>query len=309
MDPAPSASMPFASYTGQIAAVGAAVLWTASALFFTAACKRIGSVHVNLLRLLMALVFSMPFAWLMRGAALPIDATASQWLWLGISGAIGFFLSDLCLFEAYVRIGPRLTTLFFTVSPPVGALLGWIFLGERMVPVNLLGMAITIAGVVWVVVERPLGPAAESARRSPFGMLLAFFFGVGNALSFFFAKLGMGDLPPLAAAQVRMIAGLAGFLLLFTFARRWRRFFAAFRHGAALGVITAGAFVGPFVGVVLSMVAIKYAYVGVVTTILTTIPVMIIPFAIVLYHERITLRAVLGALLAVLGVALLFVGR
>jgi hypothetical protein len=89
--------------------------------------------------------------------------------------------------------------------------------------------------------------------------------------------------------------------------RAWPRLKAGLAHRSGMGYATMGAFFGPFIGVGMSLVAVKYAPVGVAATIMAIVPVLIIPFVIVLYRERISPRAILGAVLAVAGVALLFV--
>ena len=71
--------------------------------------------------------------------------------------------------------------------------------------------------------------------------------------------------------------------------------------------IIIGAFFGPFIGVYLSLLAVKYTTVGIASTIMAVIPVMIIPAAILLYKEKVTLKEVIGAFITVGGVVLFFV--
>ncbi len=87
--------------------------------------------------------------------------------------------------------------------------------------------------------------------------------------------------------------------------RRWPVVLQAVRLGRAMSILMFGTFVGPFLGVILFMVSLRYCAVGVVTTIVNTMPVLILPFLIVIYHEKVSLRAWAGAVIAVLGVALL----
>ena len=80
---------------------------------------------------------------------------------------------------------------------------------------------------------------------------------------------------------------------------------AAARNARAMAVVAFGALVGPFVGVVMSLIALRHCHAGVVATIISTMPVLILPFVILLYHEKVSLRALGGAILSILGVALL----
>ena len=92
---------------GELAALGTASCWVVSALSFEAAGKRVGSLSVNLIRLVMAFVPLSLYGLITRGLAFPIDAEPRAWGWLGLSGMIGFVIGDLCLFRAFVMIGQR----------------------------------------------------------------------------------------------------------------------------------------------------------------------------------------------------------
>src|SRR5262245_41352462 len=127
---------------GEIAALGAAVCWTCSSLAFATAVRRMGSLSLNLIRLVLAFFYLTVFCWLRRGLPLPSDATPATAAWLALSGFIGFVLGDLCLFRAFVLIGPRISMVIMTLVPPIAALLGWIWLGERLGPWEVFGMVV-----------------------------------------------------------------------------------------------------------------------------------------------------------------------
>ena len=310
----PSLALPLAAgaYSGELAALGTAVCWTASALAFTAAARRLGVLSLNLIRLGMALLFAAVLMGIVRGLPLPTDATGREWFWLSLSGLVGLVFGDLCLFQALVVLGPRRTMLTFSLAPILAALLGWLVLGEALGPKAWIGMALVIGGVALVILEKPpeAAPGSDSAsgRVTLEGALLALGAALGQAAGMVLAKIGMaGTYDVFAATQIRMIAGIAAFALLVMVLGRGRRFVEALRHRAGLGFAAVGAFFGSFVGVSLSLIAVKYAQVGVATTIISIVPVLIIPAVVVLYKERVTLRAVLGACAAVAGVALLFI--
>ena len=84
---------------------------------------------------------------------------------------------------------------------------------------------------------------------------------------------------------------------------------AGVRDGRGMGYTTIGAFFGPFLGVSLSLMAVKFLPAGVAQTIMAVVPVLIIPFVVVINKEKVSLRAVVGACLAVAGVGVLFVGN
>src|SRR5688572_4145683 len=98
-------------YAGQLAALGAAGLWAFTALSIEGAARRIGSLTVNLVRLVFAFLFLSVVGLFVRGLPLPSDATAHNWIWLTVSGLVGFTFGDLCLYRAYIVLGPRLSSL------------------------------------------------------------------------------------------------------------------------------------------------------------------------------------------------------
>jgi drug/metabolite transporter (DMT)-like permease len=293
------------SYTGQIAALGAAGCWALTALAFEAASRRVGSLPVNLVRLPIAFVFLTLAGWASRGLPLPVDASQHAWLWLTLSGLVGFSLGDLCLYRAYLLLGSRLSTLMMSLVPPLAALIGWIGLGETLSGRDLLGMGLVVGGIAWAVLERRAS-ADLGSPRSPAGIALGFGAALGQAGGLILSKIGIGSLSPFAANQIRVLAGMAGFSLLFTALRIWPRVGAAVRDGKALGFASLGAFFGPFLGVSLSLVAIRATAAGVAASLMATTPILILPLVVVLRRERVGLGGLGGAVVAVAGVALLF---
>lgn len=295
------------SHLGELAALGTALCWTATALFFAEAGLRIGSLVVNVLRLVMALGMLTLVGWITRGLPWPTDASPHAWLWLSISGVVGFAFGDLCLFRAFVLIGPRLSSLIMSLAPPIAALLGFFVLGETLALEHALGMGLTVAGVGWALADRtPAGAATPGDRRSrAVGVLLAGFGAVGQGGGLVLSKLGMGDYDAFAATQIRVFAGTVSFALIFTAIRGWPRVGLALRQIRAMALTGLGAVFGPFLGVSLSLLAVQHTQAGIAASIMSIYPVMLIPVVVVLGRERVGLRGVLGTVLAMLGVVLL----
>jgi len=293
---------------GELAALGTAFCWTASSLAFTAAAKRIGSLALNLIRLFMALGLLTLTNWIRRGLPLPTDATPEAWMWLSLSSAAGFVFGDMALFQAFVLIGARLSMLVMALSPPITAVLGWVVLGEELDRLDALGMVVTLCGVAWVVLEQAPSPSEEEApRERPMrGYLFALFGAVGQSVGLLLSKVGMKDYDPVATTQIRVIVASAAYLVLFVALGWWGHVFRGVKHASGMGFTALGALAGPFLGVTLSLVAIQRTQTGVAATIMSIVPVLIIPFVIVINKERVSPRAALGAGVAVSGVALLW---
>ncbi len=291
---------------GELAALGTAFCWTVTSMSFESAGKRIGSLSVNLIRLVMALGILSLFCWLRRGLPLPTDASAHAWGWLALSGLIGFAIGDLCLFQAFVVVGSRISMLLMSLVPIVSALGGWLLMDEHLALLDWLGMALTVGGVTWVVAERQKDGSGRPRKLPASGVLLGIGGATGQAIGLVLSKYGMRDYDPFAATQIRVMAGIAGFAAIFVLVGWWPRVIAALRDRGAMGRTALGATFGPFMGVSLSLVAVKHTETGVAATIMAIVPVLIILPSVWIFKERVSARAVIGAVLAVGGVALLF---
>lgn len=310
----------FQSHLGEYAALLTAVFWTITAIAFESVGKKIGSLSTNLLRLFLAFIFIGIYGLITRGSFIPFDASLHNWMWLSLSGFIGFVIGDLLLFEAYVVIGSRVSMLIMSLTPPITAFLGWIIMGEVLTGQNLLGMFLTIFGIMIVVLDRsPKSQNSEEKanQKNPYkkkfklnypiiGLLLAFGGAVGQGAGLVLSKYGMQDFDPFAATQIRVITGFISFSILFTFMKRWRKVFEAIKNKDAMTRLSVGAFFGPFLGVSFSLLSVKHTTTGVASTIMSIVPVLIIPAAIIFFKEKITVKEVIGSIIAVGGVALFF---
>jgi len=294
------------SYTGELAALGTAFFWTITALAFETAGKRVGSLSLNVIRLCIGFVFLSIFLALFRGAPLPLDAAPHQWIWLSLSGVIGFTIGDYLLFKGFILIGSRVSMLLMALVPPLTAIIGWVVMGERLSPANFLGMALVVGGISFVVVERSPNQKQVKFSRPLRGILAAFGGAVGQAVGLVLSKYGMGDYDSFASSQIRIIAGTAGFCVVISVMGLWRRVGSAVRDKKAMGIMTLGAFFGPFLGVSFSLLAVKHAATGVAATIMAIVPVLIIAPSVLLFKEKVTSREIVGAVVAVAGVAVLF---
>lgn len=300
------------NHFGEIAGVLTAVFWTVTSLAFESAGKKVGSLAVNLIRLVMAFFFIGVYSYAVRGLFFPTDATLYQWQWLAVSGLVGFVIGDLLLFQAFVVVGARISMLMMSLAPPFAAFVGWLLLGEVLNPVKWLGMAVTMSGIVIVILKREKSEQNGIIRKrlksgySLQGILLALGGAIGQATGLVLSKKGMGEYDAFSASQIRVLAGIAGFTVLFFFMKRWPRVWAALKHRPAMKRITLGAFFGPFLGVSFSLLAVQHTEAGIAATLMAISPVLIIAPAVILFHERVNWKEIIGAVITVGGVALFF---
>ncbi len=308
-------------YVGPVAGLLTSVLWTGTSLVFTAAGRRIGPTVVNAFRIGLAIVILALIHRIRFGCWVP-HAVAGQVFYLALSGIIGLAIGDQALFTSFVDIGPRLAMLLLGTAPIFAAWFGWLALGERLHGIAWIGMTLTIVGVGWVVLERPADASPTRGGRRLRGVILGIIAAACQAGGLLLSKQGMGHgwlpadqhLDPQAATLGRMVFAGAGMvpILAFHVFRQHSRATVGYlppRIGSPrAGYVFAacGAVIGPTLGVWMSLVASDRAPLGVAQTLCSLPPVFILPFAVLIHKERVSPRAILGALVAVGGTAVLF---
>jgi drug/metabolite transporter (DMT)-like permease len=306
-----------ASILGESAAIITSVMWTSCSILFAYAGKRIGALSVNAIRLVIALGLLGSAHILVLGTIIP-DANNSQWFYMGLSGVIGLALGDFGYFGTLVILGPRRGTLMMSLSAVFAVLTAMIVLGEILDYWSLIGVVVTLSGVTWVILERDESGLNNeqplSNQDKIFGVLLGLGGAAGQGVGLVVSKYGMTvvaddpgvPLNPLSATLIRMVAAAIFVWICLLLARKLPKVISSFSDKRAIGSTFGGAFFGPFLGVWLSMIAVTYALAGVAQTLMSLMPVMVIPVVWILYKEKTTWRGMIGAVIAVFGVALLF---
>jgi len=303
------------SHIGEFAALLTTVFWTITALSFETASKRIGSMHVNLLRLGLAAIFLTIFSWFHRGMLLPMDADMHTLTWLALSGVVGFIIGDFCLFKAFEITGARVAMLMMTLAPVFAALAAWIIIGEVMSIKSLIAMIITLCGIALVIFTRTpattigviQGKGSYSMSYPVKGIVLGIIAAAGQGVGLVLSKYGMRDYDSFSSSQIRVISGFIGFAILFFVLGKYKELPGSFRDTKAMKWLVIGSIFGPFLGVSFSLMAVQHTNAGIAQTIMSLVPVLIIPPAVLINKEKVTAREIVGAVIAVCGVALFFI--
>ena len=293
--------MPFQSHIGEIASLLTAICWTLSAIYFEKAGRRIGSLSVNIIRIFLGVIFLGITTYFTRGMFFPMDATAYNWFWLGISGIVGFFLGDLFLFKSYTIIGSRTSQLVMSLAPMITAIIGWFFLHEILSIKSILGIVVSVTGIMIAVAGKKL--TLNVPLR---GFLYALGGALGQAVGLILSKKGMGDYDAVAATQIRAIVAFAAFAILVTFMKRWKRVLFTIRDKKGMKATTIGAIFGPFIGVTLSLYAVQHTSTGIASALMALTPIFIIVPSAIMFKEKITAPQVIGAVISIIGATIFF---
>jgi drug/metabolite transporter (DMT)-like permease len=294
-------------FFGEIAALATAFFFAVTALIFTSTGRSIGSQVTNRMRLLFALFYLIVLNVILFREPLPFSAGSSRWLWLSLSGVIGLSLGDAFLFQSMVSVGTRLGSLLLSLAPIFGSIIAWIFFGEVLSILQIMGIVLALAGIAWVVAshqEPPDTPHGHTQRGVIFGILA----GLGQAVGLVLSKQGMsGDFSAFQANAIRMLAAVSFSWVWATVSGKVGSTFQEL-HGKPriLGLLALGAFVGPVLGVTSSLLAIQYVEIGIASTLNSLTPVIILPISYFVLKEKVGWQAIVGTLLAIAGVTILF---
>ena len=315
------------AYLGELISIGVAFSWTATALLSEFGSKRMGNLTLNVLRMSLALLFSLVLFGVVTGGMLPLSASPEAIGWMLLSGVVGYVIGDFCLFQCYIIIGSRFGQLFMTLAPLSAALMAWVTLGQQMTKMSIVAMLVTLSGISISVLGR--GEHHKVSLRLPLnGVLFAIAAAMCQGIGLVLSKIGMVHyqvtdgmpawLVPFSANFYRCIAGVIGFSLLLSLRKKKApshgggrgeaSLRSVFHDKKGLSVATATTIFGPFVGVGFSLMAVQYTAAGIASTLMAMTPIIILLPSYWLFHEKITWRAVIGAIISVVGVSLFFLG-
>ena len=300
---------------GESAALITSVLWTTCSILFAYAGRRIGALSVNGFRILMAVGMLSGAHILFLGTIIP-HANSAQWLYMSLSGVIGLALGDFGYFGTLVILGPRRGTLLMSFAAVFATISGYLILNEILGPWTLFGIIITLMGITWVILEseEQSNELPLSSKEKIVGVLLGLGGAAGQGVGLVISKYGMSvvaddpsvPLNPLSATLIRMIAAAIFIWIVIIIFGKFKKVINSAADKKGMKATFGGAFFGPFLGVTLSMVAVTYALAGVAQTLMSLMPVMVIPFVWVLYKQKTSWRGILGAVIAIVGVSILF---
>ena len=294
--------MPF---LGEISALITAVLWSVTSIVFTEASIRVGTIYVNITRMILALCFLVVTLLLIN---IKVELSLHQVLNLAISGIIGLVLGDTFLFKAFQCIGARLSMLVMALVPPISALMAFIFLGESLSVIGIVGIIITVSGIALVVFKREEKPTSKY-KIDFAGIFYAAMGAVGQAVGLIFAKyaLNESEINGFLAAFVRLISAVSIFYPFAVMTSKFKTPIKIFKDDRKAFILTVlGSIFGPFLGITFSLVSISYTKVGISSTLMATVPIIMLPMVRYYYKEKLSWISILGTVIAVGGIAILF---
>ena len=302
--------------SGELIALITTLCWSLGIFPFTEAAKRIGSAPLNQYRLLLAwiIISIILFFWNdLNFVELFTEPQPYHFIFLGLSGIIGFSIGDYCSFNSFKLLGPKLASLYTTFAPGAALLIGYIALNESVNLIGIFGILITVSGVIWLTLSKKDSNAATQVgytrdkRGIIYGIIGALCQGTGLVLS----KYGMDyyevKLQTMHAVWIRLLFAFSAAFIVSLLAGKLKAnskpIFTNEKNN--LLFLFFGTILGPVMGVTLSLLTIQKLEVAVAQTIFALLPLFVLPISLIIYKERITSQSVFACLLALVGVLLL----
>jgi len=290
---------------GELAGLATAAAWATSSLLYGK--SRLTAWQMNMSKnVLAAIVFLLQLvvlAWLYNTPV--FSAPRAAVLYLCASGLIGVMLGDTCYFRSIQILGPRVALIVSTSAPAFGGLLGWLIHGQSPSIMLWAGIFTTISGIVWVVREPAAGNESPGlypgATRA--GILYGLFSALCQATGGAMSQTGMGyGCGPLEGSFYRI--GIAGVMMVLLTPHLAIPAYKGATHIETRGRLIPAILLGTWLGIWLSQVAIKYSDLAVALTLMSTTPLFALFLVWCFLSQKVTPTALLGALVAIAGVAL-----
>ncbi len=303
--------------SGELIAILTTISWSIGIFPFTEAAKRVGAVPLNQYRLLLAwLVISgiVSFNFL-QGSFINLFTIPNfnHYLFLGLSGIIGFTIGDYFSITSFKLLGPKLGSLYTSFAPGAALIIGFLVINESINVFGFIGIIVTISGVIWLTLSKKDKQAAERVGYTRdkkgilFGVLGAFCQGAGLVLSKYGMSFSGEALEPMHAVWIRLMFAFSAALFLSIITNRFWKITKPIlsNQNNNLPFLLLGTMMGPIIGVTLSLYSIQKLEVAVAQTIFALIPLFVLPINYFVYKENITIQSVFACLIALLGVMIL----
>ena len=290
---------------GYILAISAAAIWSAVALSATRIVRYFGSYNYNLLRLLGIIVIFFPYVYVMWE---PLYFENSIFLAIFLSSVIGIIIGDTFLFICLKRLGPRRQALLFSMQIPFTIILAEVFLQSLPSTTELIGCALIFLGIIIAIQFNRTIPNddLENIQGNKYTGLFA---GIGLALcqsiGIILMKPALVSTDPIVVSYLRVI--VAAFIMFGSlfFIKNNQLLEKMKDYKKTIFSIFLG-FMGMGVGMTMLIYALKFGNPGVISTLSSTMPIMIIPILWIVTKNYAGHLAVIGAGLTCLGAGIIF---
>ncbi|MFH1862085.1 MAG: DMT family transporter [bacterium] len=296
---------PSVPYLGEILALTTALTWGFSVILFKKSGETANPIALNVFKNLLALILVLP-TMLLAGSRLLPPASFEDYLLLLCSGAIGIGISDTMFFKSLNLLGAGMSASVDCLYSPFIILLSFIWLGERLKWLQMLGVFIIIAAVVIAAHRRSAGssPKRDLVRGIFWGIMAMVTVAVGIVM----IKHLLEEASLLWVTEVRLVGGMVVLCIVLLLHPRRRRIMGTLLLQKSWGYMLAGSFLGTYLSLILWLGGMKYTQASIAAALNQMSNIFVFIFAALFLREVINTRRALGIILGVGGALLVTFG-
>ena len=287
-----------------------ALFWACVPYIFTKAQSKIGVNQLNVDRLIFAATF---LGLILIFKPTSFNISFQQIIFLVLSGIIGLSIGDYFLFSSYRRIGPRYSMILMSLAPIFSCIGARFIFNEKLGIMSIIGIILTIIGILIVISRQNNGKQTNENKSEKIklkNLTFGLFAALGQAIALLCVKKSflLGEIDSILATFIRLIS--VGILLMLglTFFKKYKNPFILYKEDKyTLKLVLSGTLIGPVCGITLSVLSLNYIPVSIAQTLFATSPIFMLPISHFIFNDKVTFGSIIGVLVAITGVAFLFI--
>lgn len=292
---------------GQFLALVTASCWACNSVAYRYLGQRMDSSFLAHVRMWMAVPIIIVIS-LVANGHFPQNVSTQTVIFLLLSGFFGYFVTDMLMFRSYVYLGSRESLVILNLAPVSSAIFSWFLFSEKLNPIQILAIFMTISGIVIMVLDESRRSGEKKDKdKVKIGIVLATLGAIFQSVSYILAKYALNDIDALSSNMLRNVGGLAAFIIYGLFFQR--TFFSdlkVFKDKKLIYLLLLSVCIGPVAGMSCQMQAMNLAPVGIVTAISQVSPVLLLPIDKFVLKKKLSKASIAGTIISIAGVALLF---
>ena len=292
-------------YIGEALAFTVAIVWASAVILFKKSGETVDPIGLNFFKNSLAFVLFIPTIWL-AGETIFYSAPVEDYWLLFLSGALGIGVADTLFFSCLNRLGASLTAIVDCFYSPCMIGLSFLFLGEQLTVVQLIGAILIISAIVTA--TRRKGVEHLSRKDVIIGVTYGFLAMFIMAVGVIIAKPFLDTQPFFWVTEVRLLGGVVILLPVLMFHSRRKDILRSLKAPKGRIYLWLGSFVGAYLSMILWLGGMKYAQVSTAAALNQTNNIFIFIFAAIFLKEKINLQKTIGIILAIIGAVLVTFG-
>lgn len=292
-------------YLGEILALSSSIFWSFAVILFRKSGETVHPIALNLFKNLLTIILILP-TMLIFHQSLFIAFPTSKYLLFLLSGILGMAIADTLFFMSLNKIGASLNAIVACTYSPFIIILSVIFLKERLVIVQILGVVLIVSAVLLTTRLKQIEHIPPRILLT--GIAWGILSNVMTAIGIILIKPQLSTTPLLWATEIRLIGGFVVLFIITLFLPNRRQIFKSINTIKGYSYSIGGTLIGTYLALIVWLAGMKYTSASIASALNQTSSVFVFVFAALLLKEKITILRIIAILIAIIGVFLVFLG-